>query len=102
MEESKREQFSKRLMGELVIGNSDCFAHINQEEINLLNGYYMQKLKSPNYPSQFDEKADIVMERLVRQVFNSYQPCDKKKRNGGFVKFFIILFCLSGIILAII
>lgn len=63
----------------------------------MINGYKEQKLKSPNYHTQFIDSPNIVMEKIVKQVFNSYQPTYDRRKGGKLICFFIVLFCILGI-----
>lgn len=95
--ENKKDKYITRLLGELVIGNPDCIVFNGPEEISLINGYNEQKLKSPNYPAQFIDSPNIVMEKIVKQVFNSYQPTYDRRKGGKLIFFLIVLFCILGI-----
>jgi len=67
------EKWSRRLVGELVVGNSDCL-EVTAEEQNIVARYYEQRAIAGNYPYQFSDSAQDVMENLVKQVYNSYNP----------------------------
>lgn len=95
--ENKKDKYITRLLGELVIGNPDCIVFNGPEEISLINGYNEQKLKSPNYPAQFIDSPNIVMEKIVKQVFNSYQPTYDRRKGGKLIFFLIVLFCILGL-----
>lgn len=76
----KAELWTRRLLGELVVCNSDCLI-VTTEEQNMIERYYEQKAIAGNYPYQFSEHSNIVMEKLVKQLYNSYNPSGQREND---------------------
>ena len=68
--EKKAEIYGKRLLGELIITNVEDDMLFSTKERNIIKKYDSQKAKAGNYPYQFSESPEIVMERIVKQTFN--------------------------------
>ncbi len=95
---NKKEKFKRRLIGELVIGNSDCLPGINERETAFINDYRIQKQTAPNYPCRFTQDPIVVLETLVKQTFNSYNPYIKAEKTGLLNRVFIFVFAALGIL----
>lgn len=99
----KAELWTRRLLGELVVCNSDCLA-ATVEEQNMIERYYEQKAIAGNYPYQFSEHANVVMERLVKQLYNSYNPSGEQKQDVRHIVMVlgIIVSVIAGVVVLII
>ena len=99
----KAEQWTRRLLGELVVCNSDCLIATTEEQ-NMINQYYAQKAIAGNYPYQFSESSDTVMDKLVKQLYHSYNPSGEQKQDVRHIVmvFGIIVSVIAGVVTLII
>lgn len=97
------ETWMRRLLGELVVCNSDCLM-VTIEEQNMINRYYEQKAIAGNYPYQFSEHSNVVMEKLVMQLYNSYNPAGEQEKDVRHILTIsaIIVSIIAGVIVFII
>lgn len=97
---NSQSKFARRLLGELVIGNLELIDNLKPDELKLIDAYNIQKINAGNYPYQFNKTPEIVLEEIVKQIFDNYEPKDKsidRKMLSNRIK--IAFFFIVGLVL---
>lgn len=93
-------KITRRLLGELIIGNSELISNLTPDELELIDAYNSQKLYADNYPYQFNKNPKDVLEGLIKQTFNNYEPNYKKlDKKKVFNRIIIAFFFIMGLVL---